>query len=100
MSDQMPLHRNESSEQKTLNFKGASQSTYVKENHSLSRERITVMTSVASNKTASSPNLEFVFKGVGKRVKLNVPKNVSVQWAPKGSYRSEHVLKFIEKVPA
>ena len=87
VSDQMPLHRNESSEQKTLNFKGASQSTYIKENHSLSRERITVMTSVASNKTASSPNLEFVFKGVGKRVKLNVPNNVSVQWAPKGSYR-------------
>ena len=53
MSDQMPLHRNESSEQKTLNFKGASQSTYVKENHSLSRARITVMTSAATNKTAS-----------------------------------------------
>ena len=58
------------------------------------------MTSVASNKTASSPNLEFIFKGVGKRVKLNVPNNVSVQWDPKGSYRLEHVLKFIEKVPA
>ena len=58
------------------------------------------MTSVASNKTALSPNLEFLFKGVGKRVKLNVPNNVSVQCAPKGSYRLEHVLTFIEKVPA
>ena len=75
MSDQMPLNPNESSELKTLNFKGVSQSTYVKENHSLSHERITV-------KTASSPNLEFVFKGVGKRVKLNALSNVSVQWAP------------------
>ena len=37
------------------------------------------MTSVASNKTASSPNLEFVFKGVCGRVKLNVSSNVSVQ---------------------
>ena len=72
----------------------------VKENHSLPQERITVMTSVASNETTSSPNLEFVFKWVGKIVELNVPNNVSVQWAPKGSYRLEHVLKFIEKVCA
>ena len=100
MSDQMPLHRNESSEQRTLIFKGASQSTSVKENRSLSRERITVMTSAAPNKTASSPNLEFVFKGVSKREKLNVPNNVSVQKDPKGTYRLKHVLKFIEKVPA
>ena len=40
--DQMPLHRNESSQQKTLNFKG--QDTFVKENHMLSRERVTVFT--------------------------------------------------------
>ena len=33
--DQMPLHRNESSTQKTLNFTGLD--TYVKENYSLSR---------------------------------------------------------------
>ena len=57
------------------------------------------MTSVASNKTASSPSLEFASKGVGKRLKLTVPNNVSMQWAPKGSYRLEHILKFIEKVP-
>ena len=65
MTDQMSLHHNESTEQKTLNFKGASQSRYVKENDSLSREGITVMTSAASNKTASSSNLEVVFRGVG-----------------------------------
>ena len=39
-------------------------------------------------------------EGMGKGVKLNVPNNVSVQWAPKGSYRLEHVLKSIKKVPA
>ena len=40
--DQIPLHRNESSNQKTLTIKGAD--TFVKENHVLSRERITVYT--------------------------------------------------------
>ena len=44
MSDQMPLHRNELSNEKTLNFKGATQTTYVKEYHFLSRERITELT--------------------------------------------------------
>ena len=56
------------------------------------------MTSVASEKSPSAPNLEFVFKGVGTRVKLNLPSDVSVQWAPKGYYRLEHVLKFINRV--
>ena len=48
--DQMPLHRNESSSQKTLNFTGID--TYVKENYNLSRDRVTVFTQVCSN-----PNL-------------------------------------------
>ena len=100
MSDQMPLHRNESSNEKTLNFKGAPQTTYVKENHSFSRERITVMTSVASGRLSSAPSLEFVFKGAGKRVILNPPSGITVQWAPKGSYRLEHVVKFCDQVPA
>lgn len=100
MSDQMSLHRNESSNEKTLNFKGASQTTYVKENHSLSRERITAMTSLSSEQQSSAAKLEFVFKGAGKRVKLTPPPGVTVQWAPEGSYRLDHVIKFCEKVPA
>ena len=36
---------------------------------------------------------------MGKGVKLNVTNNVSVQWALKGSYRLEYVLRFIEIVP-
>ena len=39
MSDQMPLHGNEWSNEKILNFKGVPQTTYVKENYSLSRDR-------------------------------------------------------------
>ena len=74
MADQMPLRRNEASREKTLNFKGAVQTTYVKESHSLSR--VTVMTSIASEKSSSAPNLEFVFKGAGKKVKLNPPSDI------------------------
>lgn len=71
MSDQMLLQRNKSSQEKKLNFKGALQTSYVKENHSLQRERITAMTSLTSEQLSSAPELEFVFKGTGKRVKLN-----------------------------
>ena len=79
MADQMPLHRNESSQENTLSFKEAVQTTYVKENNSLPRERVTVMTSLASEKSLSAPNLEFVFKRVEKRVKLNPPSDVTLQ---------------------
>ena len=43
----MPLHRNESSSQKTLNLTGFD--TYVKENYNLSRERVTVYTQASSD---------------------------------------------------
>ena len=99
MADQMLLHRNELSQKKTLNFKGAVQTTYVKESYSLSRERVTAMTSVASEKSSSAWNLEFVFKRAGKRVKLSPPSDVTPQWAPKGSYRLEHVIKFCDQIP-
>ena len=78
MSDQMSVHRNESSNEKSFNFKGAPQTTYVKKNHSLSRERITAMTSLASGRPFSTTELEFIFKGTGKRVKLNPPSGVVV----------------------
>ena len=94
-SDQMPLHRNESSGQATLNFKGQSQSTYVKENHMLSLERAAVMTTASSQAASSPPSLEFIFKGKGIRVNINPPQGVNVQWAEKGSYRLEHLLKFV-----
>ena len=42
--DQMPLHRNESSQQKTMAFKN--EEAFVKQNHSLSREGVTVFSQV------------------------------------------------------
>ena len=81
----MPLHRNESGSCKTISLKDDIW-TYVKENTSHMRERSTVFTQVASD-----PNMklavEFCFKGVGKKVKLNPPPNCNVHWAERGSYR-------------
>ena len=62
MSGQISLHRNESSNEKTLNFKGAPPTTYVKENHSLSRERITAMTSLAYGRPFSAPEQDLFLK--------------------------------------
>ena len=60
-SDQMPLQRNESSTQKTLNFKD----TYVKENYNLSRERVTVFTQVCREPNVTfQPEFEFIGKGI------------------------------------
>ena len=79
--DQMPLHRNGSSTQKTLNIKGYE--TYVKENYSLSRERITAFTQVSSDPVIVVKP-EFVFKGKGTRIKQNPPDGIKYHWAPKG----------------
>ena len=50
--DQMPLHRNESASQKTLNIQGCD--TYVKENYSLSRERVTHQSKCFQNSTSKA----------------------------------------------
>ena len=66
-SDQMPLH-NKSSSAKTLSITGYD--TYVKENHGLSREQVTVFTQVSSDlKVLVNPR--FVFKGKGTCTVLN-----------------------------
>ena len=94
-ADQMPLHRNESSGQKSLNFSAC----FIKKNNHLSRERCTVMTIVTSSKKRSAPPVEFVFKGAGKRVTVSPPEKIQVQWAEKGSYRLQNMLTFIERLP-
>ena len=94
--DQMPLHRNESSSQKTLTFKGMD--TFVKENYMLSRERITAYTQLISEEPFYLPP-EFVFKGKGTRTKLDPPSGVHFQWAVKGSYRIEQMLETIKHLP-
>ena len=93
--NQMPLHRNESLTQKTLNFKGMD--TYFKENYNLSRERVTVLTQVCSD-----PNIirqpEFVFKGKGTRTSVHPLIGVKYNWAPKGSYLQQ-MLYIISNLP-
>ena len=72
----MPFHRNESASQKILSFTG--ETTFVKENYMLSRERITVFTQVFSDKSSPLTLPEFVFQGKGTRIKFNQPKGTKV----------------------
>ena len=69
----------------------------------LSRERMTVYTQYSSE-----PDMyfepQFVMKGQGKtkamkEVQENAPEGVLVQWAERGSYRQEQMLKTIETLP-
>lgn len=94
--DQMPLHRNESASQKTLSIKGCD--TYVKENYTLSRERVTAFTQ-ASSDPSIVVKPEFVFKGKGTRTHLSPPDGIKYHWAPKGSYRLEQMLATISNLP-
>ena len=71
--DQMPLHKKESSVQKTLNF--VDMDAYVKENYNLSRERVAVFTQVSSSSDINL-NLEFVFKGKGSWI-LQMASNLT-----------------------
>ena len=88
-ANQMSLHWNESSGQKTLNFKGNDEACFVKENNHLSRGRTTVMTIVSSTNKIKTTLIEFVLIRTGKSVKVNPPAKTSVQWAEKGSYISQ-----------
>ena len=92
---QMPLHRSETAQGKSMSFKG--ENTFAKENHKLSRERVTVFTLVTS---VSNINLQpkFIFKGKGVRAKVAV-NNVNYQRPPSGSYRLEHMIKTINNLP-
>ena len=92
----MPLHRNESSQQKTLSFKG--EYTFIKEKYMLSRERVTVFTQVSSNKNIKL-NPEFVFRGKGTRTKVAAPDSVNYYWSVSGSYRLDQMLKTISNLP-
>ncbi|CAI9726012.1 Hypothetical predicted protein [Octopus vulgaris] len=94
---QMSSDQTESSGQATLSFRN--QDTFVKENHHLSRERITVFTQV-SNDTKINLIPEFVFKGTGNRPPLlNALSTMKCQCSPKGSYRLEQLLCTIENLP-
>ena len=92
----MPLYRNESAQEKSISFKG--EDTFIKENHKLSRECVTVFTQVAS---VSNVNLkpEFIFKGNGAQTKVPTVDNVNYQSFPSGSYGLEHMVKTIGNLP-
>ena len=89
--DQMPLHRNKSS----LTFKG--EETFVKENHMLSREIVTVFIQVSTDSKFYTP--EFVFKGKGTCTNSNIEEDFKFQWSPSGSYRLDQLLKTINNLP-
>ena len=73
-ADKMPLRRNESGSQKSLNFSGSDQSCFVKENHYFIPERSAVTTIASSSNAIKTPPLEFVFKLKGIRAKVNPPE--------------------------
>ena len=45
--------------------------------------------------------MEVLFKGIGTNImkKLNPPKDISVQFSPKGSYREDNLIAFIKSLP-
>ena len=72
-------------------------------NDFVSRERMTVYTQY-SNEPDMYFEPQFVMKGLGKckamkEVQETAPEGVLVQWAEKGSYRLEQMLKTIETLP-
>ena len=75
----------------------------LKENHSSTRQRVSLMTSVVSTRSRLESHclpLEIMFKGTEKVLRgIEIPAGapVSLQAAPKGSYREAHVLAFLSR---
>ena len=76
--DQMPLHRNESSTQKTLNFTGVD--TFVKENYMLSRERVTAFTQVGEGHTKSFKPAPWCERTMGSKRLIQAGTYDSYHW--------------------
>lgn len=104
--DEKPIHFNESGSKvvRTLEIAGAP-SVRLKENHAATRERVSVMTCVCSSPAvASQPRklpIELLFKAKSEKrtrsLRLPDDTNVSLQWATKGSYRQEHILRYLDR---
>ncbi len=105
--DQSPFHLNEvgSKGAKTLAYKG-SERVPLKENHAATRARWTVQTMVISEppRVRRIPPLELMFKADGERLEARL-QGFLPTWAPwltvvtspRGSYREEHVLRYLER---
>ena len=104
--DEKPIHFNESGSKgcRTLELAGAP-SVRLKENHAATRERVSWMTVVtscpeAAASAASMPcELLFRAKSARRTRSLEAPPDLpfSIQWAEKGSYRQEHILRFLDR---
>ena len=102
--DQKPIYMNEGGHknQKTIQFVGA-ELAVAKDNIAQSRERVSAMTTATSDETDATASLPvgLCFKGKTNRVLKKLPKNfgkhVVFQFAPKGSYRVEQVVEFLNR---
>ena len=107
--DQKPLYMNESGSKNMPALTIAGQVLELKENAAHTRMRISAMTTVTSDKAeakGSTLPLELLFKadsdgrgpkGILRSLDaLETGCNMTYQTGPKGSYRLEHVLRFLE----
>ena len=104
--DQSPFHMNEagSKAEKSMSIRGCG-IVPLKEGHAQTRERWTLQTHTTSNadRARQVPPVEIMFKAEGDRVQAKVSEAVPA-WAPwltvvtgpKGSYREDDVLNYIE----
>ena len=109
--DQSPFHMNEagSKAEKSMSVRGGG-IVPLKEGHAQTRERWTMQTTTTSSvqRARDIPPVEVMFKAQGERVWEKIHAVVpswapwmSVVTAPKGSYREDDVLNFIEqRLPA
>ena len=103
--DEKPLHFNEGGSKGARTLEVAGQpAVRLKENHAATRSRLSVMTTVVSNlataRDARKMPVELLFRGTERRIRnLKKPKDMAVSFAcgPKGSYREDTIVQFIER---
>ena len=104
--DEKGIHMNEMGSRGvgTLALQG-SPAVALKVNHAATRERVSLMTTVTSSRTAAlQPKrlpIEVLFKAKTQHVlkALRVPKNcnMSTAFGPKGSYRADTIMQFLKR---
>ena len=103
--DQKPLHMNEAGSKQLKGLALAGETLDLKENVAATRERVSLMTLVTSDEaeaTWQTVPVELLFKGKKDGIlrgcrALKTGLRITFQHAPKGSYRLEHVLRFLEQ---
>ena len=108
--DEKGIHYNESGSKctRTLDIIGAPAVT-LKQNHADTRKRVTIMTFVSNEERAAKRRrklpLELLFQSKTAKTKSKVLRNaklpkdldMSATVGPKGSYREEHVVAYLER---